>query len=172
MKEKDFSGIFLADFRKHLRLHQKELAEKLNIAQTTIARYETDRVHPTAGVIKKYVEVFNANPLFLLTGEGRFTLSEEKAKCKQTSGDSAICNLPLSKKIQILRTVLGLTQGEFAEAIETTQASISRYEKDDRIPDAIFLSNVVEKFDVNPDWLLTTSTILMFRNTKKRKGKI
>lgn len=67
--------MFLKEFRERLQLTQKEIAEKLNVAQTTIARYETNKVKPTTDMIMKYIEKVDANPLFLLTGKEPYKLS-------------------------------------------------------------------------------------------------
>ena len=62
--------MYLKEFREKLNLTQNELASILDIAQTTIARYENDKVKPTSTVLLKYVNQLNANPNFLLLGVG------------------------------------------------------------------------------------------------------
>ncbi|QOP45550.1 helix-turn-helix domain-containing protein [Sulfurimonas paralvinellae] len=68
--------MYLKEFRERLNLTQKELAEKLDVAQTTIARYETNKVKPTTDTIMKYIEKVDANPLFLFTGKEPYKLSD------------------------------------------------------------------------------------------------
>lgn len=60
--------MYLKDFREKLNLTQNELSSILDIAQTTIARYENDKVKPTSTVILKYINELNANPNFLFLG--------------------------------------------------------------------------------------------------------
>ena len=62
--------MYLKEFREKLNLTQNELSNILDIAQTTIARYENDKVKPTSTVLLKYVNQLNANPNFLLLGVG------------------------------------------------------------------------------------------------------
>ena len=68
--------MYLKEFRERLNLTQKELAEKLDVAQTTIARYETNKVKPTTDTIMKYIEKVDANPLFLFTGKEPYKISD------------------------------------------------------------------------------------------------
>lgn len=60
--------MYLKDFREKLNLTQNELSNILDIAQTTIARYENDKVKPTSTVLLKYINELNANPNFLFLG--------------------------------------------------------------------------------------------------------
>ena len=69
--------IYLREFRRHLKLTQKELSCVLEIAQTTIARYENDQVKPTSTILIKYINRLNANPFYLFTGTGPFFLDEQ-----------------------------------------------------------------------------------------------
>lgn len=57
--------MYLKEFREKLNLTQNELSSILDIAQTTIARYENDKVKPTSTVIFKYINQLNANPNYL-----------------------------------------------------------------------------------------------------------
>lgn len=60
--------MFLREFREGLHLTQNEISLKLDIAQTTIARYESNKIKPTSTIIFKYINELNANPNFLFLG--------------------------------------------------------------------------------------------------------
>jgi transcriptional regulator with XRE-family HTH domain len=60
--------MYLKEFREYLELTQKEMADKFNISQTALARYELGKVNPSANVIQKYIDEFGANPNFLFNG--------------------------------------------------------------------------------------------------------
>lgn len=60
--------MFLKEFREYLELTQKEMAEKFNMSQAALARYELGKVSPSVIVIKKYIDEFGANPNFLFNG--------------------------------------------------------------------------------------------------------
>lgn len=66
--------IYLREFRRHLKLTQKELSCVLEIAQTTIARYENDQVKPTSTILIKYINRLNANPFIYLLERDHFFL--------------------------------------------------------------------------------------------------
>lgn len=59
----------------------------------------------------------------------------------------------ISSKIKELRLSLGLTQAEFAESINTTQAALSGYERGDRTPSLDVLSSIAQTCNVSIDWL-------------------
>lgn len=67
--------MYLKEFREKLNLTQNELSVILDIAQTTIARYENDKVKPTSTVLLKYINELNANPNFLFLGIEPHTLN-------------------------------------------------------------------------------------------------
>lgn len=60
--------MYLKEFRERIGLSQKDLAEKLELTQVTIARYETNKMSPTCKIIQKYINKLNANPTYLFTG--------------------------------------------------------------------------------------------------------
>ncbi len=60
--------MYLKEFREKLKLTQNELSDILNITQTTITRYENEKVKPTSTVILKYINELDANPNFLFLG--------------------------------------------------------------------------------------------------------
>lgn len=75
--------MYLKEFREQIGLTQKELAEKLGITQVTIARYETNKMSPTAIVIQKYIDILQANPFFLFDGTEPYFLDEQQNINKQ-----------------------------------------------------------------------------------------
>lgn len=69
--------MYLKEFREKIGMTQNQLSESLGIAQTTIARYEKDKVKPTSTVILKYINKLNANPLYLFNGIEPIFLDEQ-----------------------------------------------------------------------------------------------
>jgi transcriptional regulator with XRE-family HTH domain len=56
---------------------------------------------------------------------------------------------------QRLREVRGaMSQAEFAERLGVAPPSISNYETGKRLPDAEFISKLVECFNIDPMWIL------------------
>ncbi len=69
--------MYLKEFREKIGMTQNQLSESLGIAQTTIARYEKDKVKPTSTVILKYINKLNANPLYLFNDIELIFLDEQ-----------------------------------------------------------------------------------------------
>lgn len=55
--------MYFKEFRERIKLTQKEIADKLELAQVTIARYETGKINPTSITVFKYINQLNANPI-------------------------------------------------------------------------------------------------------------
>ncbi len=66
--------MYLKEFREKTGLSQKDFAERLELTQVTIARYETEKMNPTTTVIQKYIDVFQASPNYLFLGLEPHTL--------------------------------------------------------------------------------------------------
>lgn len=64
-----------------------------------------------------------------------------------------------AKRLMTLRTELGITQKELAEALTIHRRSISYYECGDRIPDAIVLHQLASFFHCTVDYLIGRTTI-------------
>jgi len=69
-----------------------------------------------------------------------------------------------SEKIKFIRDTLKLNQKELAKHLETTQATISRYEKNERIPDINFLNTLISTFGINPMWIFEKSDIVFLND--------
>ena len=62
--------------------------------------------------------------------------------------------MSIGTKIRDLRKEKELTQEELAKQINTTQDSISLWEKDKRIPDTIYIIALAKFFNVTTDFIL------------------
>ena len=58
-------------------------------------------------------------------------------------------------RLREIRSKLKLSQSDFSTSLAITQATVSRYEKDLRLPDADFLEKLVELYHIDINWLLT-----------------
>lgn len=76
--------MYLKEFREKIGLTQKELSEKIDVAQTTIARYEKQQINPTSVIIYKYINILNANPNFLFLKMEPHTLFDFPNLSEQT----------------------------------------------------------------------------------------
>lgn len=62
-------------------------------------------------------------------------------------------NITLAFRIKQLRLDFNLTQTEFAQKINITQAALSAYEKGDRTPSLEVLTAIANNFGISLDWL-------------------
>lgn len=67
----------------------------------------------------------------------------------------------LGDRIRLVREQAGLSQEAFAAKAAVTPATINRYEKGHRVPDADFLNQLVIEFKCEPGWLLTGEEITL-----------
>lgn len=72
-----------------------------------------------------------------------------------------------SSRIKELRASLKLTQTEFADKINTTQATLSSYENTDKTPSLDIVKKIAEVFTVSIDWLLGLSDIIDANDTPR-----
>ena len=72
--------------------------------------------------------------------------------------------MQFSEKIKFIRDTLKLNQKELAKHLETTQATISRYEKNERIPDINFLNTSISTFGINPMWIFEKSELIFLKD--------
>jgi transcriptional regulator with XRE-family HTH domain len=63
--------------------------------------------------------------------------------------------LSLGDRIRLVRDEAGMSREAFAAKLDVTPATVGRYEKNSRTPDAIFLNQLVVVFRCDPSWLLT-----------------
>lgn len=68
--------MYFKEFRNYLDIPQKNFAEKLGIAPSALARYESLKITPNISLVQKYIEIFNASPNFLFLGQKPVTLDD------------------------------------------------------------------------------------------------
>ncbi len=95
--ERKSIGSFIAAMRKANGLTQKQLAEKLNVSDKAVSRWERDECAPDLSLIPVIAEIFDVTADELLCGERRAT-SDENFRPKRTEKQKKrILNQTLSK---------------------------------------------------------------------------
>ena len=92
-------GERILQLRKNIGLTQADLAKKINISHTQMARYEIKNIYPPADVLKNLADVFGTTIDFLVMGD---TESKAQASLKDTeliNQFKKISALPMMKKI-------------------------------------------------------------------------
>ena len=99
-------GRFIADLRKEKNLTQRELAEKLNVSDKAVSRWETGRGFPDISSLEDIAAVLNANPAEILRGE-RIPPSIDTEEMRKFTEDSTV----LVKELFRRRTVRSILTG-------------------------------------------------------------
>lgn len=61
----------------------------------------------------------------------------------------------MNNRLREIREKLHLQQGEFAQQLEVVQQQLSKYERNKNKPSAEVFAKLIEKFNININWLLT-----------------
>lgn len=72
------SGKRIRLIREHLKITQKEFAEKMGYAGSMFCNIESEQNNPGYGVLLSMAETYNINPNFVLLGKGEMFLREEE----------------------------------------------------------------------------------------------
>lgn len=128
-------GEKIAEQRKKLGLSQEELAEKLNISQKSISKYELGNRKPQYKVLVRMAEYFGVTTDYLLgLAKGGNTL--------------------LGKRINELRKSSGMTQEEFGKKLGVIKQTVSSWENDLSEPNHAATIAIAKLFGVTTDYLL------------------
>lgn len=131
-------GERIAEQRKKLGLSQEELAEKLNISQKSISKYELGDRKPQYKVLVRMAEYFGVTIDYLL----RSTDTQ----------DFGICDC--GNTIKELRTEAGMTQEELGMLLNVQNAAVSKYESGKVPLTGETLLKLSKIFNVSTDYLL------------------
>lgn len=97
------TGRFIADCRKALGYNQKDLAEKLNITDKAVSKWETGRSAPDVSLLIPLAEILNVSVAEILNGE---KISEEKLT--DISDEIIVKSLKKSKSKIVIAIILAL----------------------------------------------------------------
>ncbi|MDX4028355.1 helix-turn-helix domain-containing protein [Aliarcobacter skirrowii] len=71
-------------------------------------------------------------------------------------------NMNIHEKLRYIRFLKNINQKEFAEKLNVTQSTISKYEKNERTPDCNLIMCLVSELNVNPNWLFLDKEPVFF----------
>lgn len=149
----------LKKLRKESGLKQQDLAEKLSISRSTVAKWETGKNQPDNETLLKLSSIFNTSIDYILNND---------------------CFSPptsFEKRLKELRKSQGLTMKKLGELIGVAESTVSLYENGKRHPDYYILKFLAEYFNVSTDYLLgnniddtNTSLGSKLKNRRKELG--
>lgn len=139
----------LFDIRIDADLIQEEVAKILGVTQENYSRWETG---------KEFIPLNKLNILcnyFHVSMDYALGLDENKTY-KEVSLDKNI----IGKRLREFRHNIGITQKELAKILNTTQSTISAYEKGHTLILASFAYQLGKKYNLSLDWLVSRSNTM------------
>lgn len=99
-------GQKLLVLRRNKKVSQKDLATKLDISYSSIARYETDQVLPSADILVKLSDFFGVSIDYLLKDEKDAMIVEDREILKLASDMDKLSEQDKVKLKNIIRSYL------------------------------------------------------------------
>jgi len=141
-------GKRLKELRKALGLSQREFGEKIGRTLRAIQNYEAEQRVPDETTLKLIEILFNVNPEWLREGKGEIFEDSEVSKFLIEG-----LAFEKGKKLSAIRSSLGLSKEEFAQALGIDKYILELYETGkEKIPENL-VQKLKEVFNVNPEWL-------------------
>ena len=138
----DFSR--LAMIREKKELSQREVAKILHVSKSTYARWETgEQVIPL-------IHLNNFCKYFKVTMDYVLNLSNQNNFNNNIYNQEINKNI-IGKNIKLVRKKYQLTQKELAKVINTSQSTISSYEKGKTLVLTVFIYNLALNFNLSVD---------------------
>ena len=119
----------IEQLRKEFRLSQRELAEKINVHQTAVSQWETERTAPSFDALCTMGELFDVTPMYLMG-----TSAERGHFPNIDDADSVDTTTPLGRISAALDKLNSDGQEKAAERIEEL-TEIPKYQRTDSQPE-------------------------------------
>lgn len=140
-------GIFIAEKRKSINMTQKDLAEKLNITDKAVSRWETGKSYPDIEMLEKLAKVFDVSINDILNGK------ETVPEIREAVADKNIVevmkqNKKVKKKSKIIISILTalLLILSVLVAIFVNKKDIETYEFEVKTTENATLFNEIQAF--------------------------
>jgi transcriptional regulator with XRE-family HTH domain len=104
----DNLGNRIQNLRKQIGLTQSQLADKINISHTQMARYEIKGVQPPADVLEKLADVFDTSIYYLVRGNKSQKVESTLKDAELIKEFKRLDELPEDEKKSILKVVSSL----------------------------------------------------------------
>ncbi len=138
----DFSR--LAMIREKKELSQREVAKILHVSKSTYARWETGEQVIPLNHLNDFCKYFKVTMDYVLN------LSNQNNFNNNIYNQEINKNI-IGKNIKLIRKKFQLTQKELAKVINTSQSTISSYEKGKTLVLTVFIYNLALNFNLSVD---------------------
>ena len=138
----DFSRLTM--IREKKELSQREVAKILHVSKSTYARWETGEQVISLNHLNDFCKYFKVTMDYVLN------LSNQNNFNNNTYNQEINKNI-IGKNIKLVRKKYQLTQKELAKVINTSQSTISSYEKGKTLVLTVFIYNLALNFNLSVD---------------------
>ena len=147
------------EIREKYDLTQQQVADILNISKTSYNYFENEERFIPLKHLNKYCNHFKVSMDYVLG------LSNQNIVSKHIFN---IDKKLVGQRIKKIREIKKLTQEELAKIINTSQSTISSYEKGKTLIITSFLYELCKRLDVNMDYIVARSNIIKtFENSNR-----
>ena len=144
--------------RKYLGFKVSDFAEKLGIQYRTYQSYERGERKPPLELLEQLVYKYGVNMNWLLTGEGEMFSSSVQPVADSPDVNTfwnKKMNDLISERLKKIREQINPNASAFARQLNILQTTYVKYERGERKPPLELLEQLVLKYGVNRNWLLT-----------------
>lgn len=141
----------LREIREKHDLTQRKIAAKLHISKSYYNYFETgERIIPVVR-LNEYCNLFKLNFDYVLGFDEYPTIPKKKYKIDEEL---------ISHRIKEIRKANNMTQKQLAKLLNTSQSTISSYEKGRTLILTAFLYEMCTKLNVSADYIVGRSNVL------------
>ena len=157
-------GKRIRSIRQNAECSQKEFCTVLDIPQSTLSAYETDRMQPTVATLINIATKFNVSLDWLcgidnyILGNDDTVLSSQLPKFPQT----------FYEKLIYLIEDKGITKNKLLTDLKLNRNSFGNWQKQGSKPRAETMERIAEYFEVTPESLTKDNTEIQYLPTAKK----
>lgn len=133
---------------------QKELSSMLNVSQSTVASWETQKREPTLDTLFDVAKKLNTSLDYLLGLSNKSTIYSFQEPPKMQNSTNF---LSIGESIKRIRISKNFSQKKLADLLKIGQASVSAWERGAKIPLCTNVIEMAKVFQTTTDYILGIS---------------